>query len=177
MVRRFDFVDRATIGGYPGHVKSCDQRHDVWPLFLRTYSVLVDRLDSELTGATGMPLTWFDVLVHLVDAPEGRMRMQDLSTAVLLSKSGLTRLVDRMERAGLLTRGACATDRRVVYAIITASGRSAFDRAAPIAFEGVREHFARHLTSADEAALRSFLERVLTALQEETPSHDARKAS
>jgi len=158
-------------------MKTCDQRHDVWPLFLRTYSVLVDRLDSELTAAGGMPLTWFDVLVHLVDAPEGRMRMQDLSTAVLLSKSGLTRLVDRMERAGLLTRGACATDRRVVYAIITASGRSAFDRAAPVAFEGVREHFARHLAPGDEAALRGFFERILTALQEEAPSREARKAS
>src|SRR5215213_4291305 len=115
MVGPFDFVDRATFARYPEKMNSCDQRHDVWPLFLKTYSVLVDRLDSELTAAAGMPLTWFDVLVHLVDAPNGRMRMQDLSTAVLLSKSGLTRLVDRMERAGLLTRGACPTDRRVVY--------------------------------------------------------------
>src|SRR5918998_651585 len=105
---------------------TCDQRHDVWALFLKTYSALTDTLDAELTEAAGMPLTWFDVLVHLVDAPDGRMRMQDLSAAVLLSKSGVTRLVDRMERSGLITRGACPTDRRVVYAVLTPTGRATF---------------------------------------------------
>jgi DNA-binding MarR family transcriptional regulator len=146
---------------------TCDQRHDVWALFLKTYSALTDTLDAELTEAAGMPLTWFDVLVHLVDAPDGRMRMQDLSAAVLLSKSGVTRLVDRMERSGLITRGACPTDRRVVYAVLTPTGRAAFDAAAPIAFGSVQHHFARHLRREEAAALRSFLGRVLESLAAE----------
>jgi DNA-binding MarR family transcriptional regulator len=142
---------------------TCDERAPAWPLFLRTMSYLVDVLDSELRAERGLPLTWFDVLVHLADAPEGRMRMNDLSESVLLSRSGMTRLVDRMERAGLLARGECATDRRVVYAIITAKGRNAFRRALPVAVRGVDEHFARHLTPAEERTLRAALGRILAA--------------
>ena len=138
-----------------------DRRHHTWPLFLKTHSVLVETLDAELQAERGMPLTWFDVLVHLADAPNGKMRMNELSDSVLLSKSGVTRLVDRMERAGLIARGACPTDRRVVYAVITPRGRAAFRKAAPVAFRGVDEHFARHLTPAEERALTSFLTRVL----------------
>ena len=142
----------------------CDQRHAVWPLFLKAHSLLAERLDSELSAECGMPLTWFDVLVRLADAPDGRLRMQDLSETVLLSKSGVTRLADRMEAAGLIARGPCPTDRRVVFVVITTRGRAAFDRAAPVAFRGVQEHFARHLRPHEEAALRDFLERVLVSL-------------
>ena len=147
----------------------CDQRPKLWPLFLRAHSLLVERLDAELSARCGMPLTWFDVLAHLADAPDGRMRMHDLSAVALLSKSGVTRLADRMESAGLIARGACSTDRRVVYAVITTRGRAAFERAAPVAFHGVQEHFARHLRHHEEAAVRDFLERVVASLEDPLP--------
>ncbi|CAN5659151.1 MarR family transcriptional regulator [soil metagenome] len=144
-----------------GH--SCDERHHAWPLLLKTITVLLETLDAELQREQELPLTWFDVLVHLADAPEGRMRMNQLSESVLLSKSGVTRLVDRMEKAGLITRAPCAADRRVVYATLTPKGRAAFRRAAPAAFRGVREHFSSHLTAAEERALTAALERMLAA--------------
>ncbi|MFN2488734.1 MAG: MarR family winged helix-turn-helix transcriptional regulator [Actinomycetota bacterium] len=144
---------------------SCDQRHHAWPLFLRTYSILVEMLDAELQQERGLPLTWFDVLAHLAGTSGGKMRMNDLSESVLLSKSGVTRLVDRMERAGLIARGACASDRRVVYAVITPQGRTAFRKAAPIAFRGVEEHFSRLLEPAEEKVFTSVLERLLDAAQ------------
>lgn len=140
---------------------ACDERHHAWLLFLKTHAVLVEKLDSELQAEQGLPLTWFDVLVHLIDAPEGRMRMNDLARDVLLSKSGITRLVDRMEAAGLLTRGTCRTDRRVVYAVVTSRGRAVFRRASPVAFRGVREHFSRHLTPVEERALTSAFTKIL----------------
>jgi DNA-binding MarR family transcriptional regulator len=142
----------------------CDQRHHAWPLFLRTYSALVDVLDEELRTESGLPLTWFDVLAHLAAAPEGRLRMHDLASHILLSKSGLTRLVDRMEAAGLVERAPCPRDRRVVYARLTARGLDTFQRAAPVAFRGVSEHFSRHLTPAEESAFTSALGKMLDAL-------------
>jgi DNA-binding MarR family transcriptional regulator len=154
-------------------MRSCDERHHVWPLFLKTYSLLVETLDAELETEGGLPLSWFDVLVLLADAPDGRVRMNELSESVLLSKSGVTRLVDRMEKAGLVTRGACAADRRVVYAVITHKGRAAFRRAAPVAFRGVEEHFARHLTPSEERALTSLLRRVLGDVERSGRSRQA----
>jgi DNA-binding MarR family transcriptional regulator len=143
----------------------CDPRHQAWALFLKTHAALVERLDSELQAERGLPLTWFDVLVHLAGASEGRMRMNDLAAEVLLSKSGLTRLVDRMESAGLLTRAACTADRRVVYAVLTPRGRSAYRNAAPVAVRGVQEHFARHLGPAEERALMTAFGKVLDAVE------------
>jgi DNA-binding MarR family transcriptional regulator len=157
-------VARSTIGAYPRAVQpACDRRHHAWPLFLRTYAVLVEALDGEMQAHAGLPLTWFDVLVHLEGAPEGRLRMNDLAAHVLLSKSGLSRLVDRMEAAGLVARGACSADRRVVFAVITPGGRAAFARAAPVAVRGVHEHFSRHLTPTEERALTSALTKILRA--------------
>jgi DNA-binding MarR family transcriptional regulator len=143
--------------------RSCDERDHVWALFLKTYSVLIETLDAELKRERGLPLTWFDVLIQLVDAPRGRLRMNDLSDSLLLSKSGATRLVDRMESAGLIARSSCATDRRVVFATLTPEGRAAFRRAAPVAFRGVEEHFTRHLGAAEKRSMSAAFERVLRA--------------
>jgi DNA-binding MarR family transcriptional regulator len=127
--------------------------------------VLVETLDAELQATHGLPLSWFDVLVHLAGAPHGRMRMNELGEAVLLSRSGTTRLVDRMEGAGLLTRSACPTDRRVVFAAVTARGRAAFASAAPLAVRGVEQHFSRHLTRAEEKALATALAKIIGTVE------------
>ena len=151
---------------YHRHVQSsCDERHHVWPLFLRAHAVLVETLDAELQAKHGLPLSWFDVLVHLAGAPQGRMRMNELGEAVLLSRSGTTRLVDRMERAGLLTRSASPSDRRVVFAALTRRGRAAFTSAAPLAVRGVSEHFSRHLTRSEEKALSTAFTKIIIAVE------------
>jgi DNA-binding MarR family transcriptional regulator len=131
-----------------------------WQLFLQAHSALIDRLEDELREATGLPLTWFEVLLHLTRAPGGRLRMSDLARSLLLSKSGVTRLVDRMEDAGLVTRGSCPSDRRGSFAVITTKGRTAYEKAAPVHFAGVDEHFLGRLTQAEARALTSALRKV-----------------
>jgi DNA-binding MarR family transcriptional regulator len=142
---------------------SCDQRHHAWSLFSRAHAALVETLDAELRQERELPLTWFDVLAHLAGAPQGRMRMNELGEAVLLTRSGVTRLVDRMTEAGLLVRCACPSDRRVVFAALTPKGRAALAEAGPVAVRGVEQHFARHLTAAEEKAFVSALSKLVTA--------------
>lgn len=139
----------------------CEKGRAAWPIFLRTSVLLIDILDRELRAAVGLQLTWFDVLAQLSKTPEGRMPMKQLAENILLSKSGITRLVDRMETAGLIQRDSCPTDGRVVYAAITSSGRRLFREAAPIAFQGVEEHFARHVTQREAEVLTGILSKIL----------------
>lgn len=147
-----------------GDMQECDPRHETWPLFLRTYTLLMDRLESELREARGIPLTWMDVLIQLSKTSDGRMPMNQLAQSVLLSKSGLTRLIDKMVDAGLVTRSACPTDRRVVYASITTKGRAAFDKAGKIHFAGVADHFTSQLSPAETAAFETALRKISDAL-------------
>jgi DNA-binding MarR family transcriptional regulator len=142
---------------------SNDERHRSWPLFLKAQARLVEVLDHELQTEKNLPLTWFDVLVQLVSNEDGRLPMHELADGVLLSKSGVTRLVDRMERAGLLERTSCPTDRRVIYATITDEGREVFGEASPIAYRGVREHFTELLTASEKEAFESGLTRIIEA--------------
>src|SRR5438045_3780930 len=102
-----------------------------WRLFLEAHAALVEVLAAELERERGLPLTWYDVLVQLAEAPDGRLRMQDLARSVLISKSGLTRLVDRMERAGMVERQPCPSDLRGTFAVLTDAGRAALRGAAP----------------------------------------------
>jgi DNA-binding MarR family transcriptional regulator len=89
--------------------------------------------------------------------------MQELSASVLLSKSGLSRLVDRMVEAGLVRRERCQDDRRGWFAVLTDQGRSALRRAAPVHLRGIQEHFARHLEPAEVEVLTAALSRVMAA--------------
>lgn len=126
-----------------------------WVAFLRAHATLVDVLNQELQEEVGLPLSWYDVLAQLHDASDGRLRMQDLAAAIMLSKSGLTRLVDRLERAGLVERTSCPSDRRGTYAAITADGRHALAAARPTHLRGVYQHFASRLTGEELAVLRA----------------------
>src|SRR5262245_20848548 len=93
-----------------------------WRGFLRVHSALVRELDRELESQHGLPLTQFEVLVHLNNAPDHRLRMSELASTVLLSQSGVTRLVDRLERDGLVVREPCPNDRRGLRGSITDGG-------------------------------------------------------
>jgi DNA-binding MarR family transcriptional regulator len=103
------------------------------------------------------------VLLNLAESPEGRLRMQELSASVLLSKSGLSRVVDRMEENGLVRRERSEDDRRGWFAVLTERGRSTLRRAAPVHLRGIQEHFARHLDDEEARVLTAALDRVTAA--------------
>ena len=119
-----------------------------WRSFLEAHAAVTRRLDEELQAAAGLPLSWYDVLVQLQEAG-GRRRMSDLADAVLLTRSNCTRLVDRMEREGLVARHADADDARSRWAVLTAAGSKRLADAAPVHLDGIERMFARFLTDAD----------------------------
>jgi len=129
-----------------------------WAAFLDAQAALLRQLESELVEKEDMTLAEFDVLIQLGVAPDRRLRMTELSERVRLSRSGLTRLVDRLVQAGLVKRGKCADDRRGTFAILTAVGGSRLRRARPVHLRGVREHFGKRLSAAQLSAVAEALE-------------------
>jgi DNA-binding MarR family transcriptional regulator len=112
-----------------------------WRGFLRAHACLAKRVGAELEREHGLPMTSYEVLHHLDDAGAGRMRMCDLADEAQLSRSGLTRLVDRLEREGLLERCSCDHDARGSYACLTGVGRERLAQARRTHLSVVREHF------------------------------------
>jgi DNA-binding MarR family transcriptional regulator len=127
---------------------------------LRTHAALTRQLDAELAREHKLPLSSYEVLLYLADAPEGRMRMAELADSVLLSRSGLTRLVDRLEREGLLKRKACESDARGFFAEITPKGRQLFDAARRTHLEGVRALFLSRFSREELRALGSLWQKL-----------------
>lgn len=124
-----------------------------WGGFLRAHASLVRELDEELRRSHRLPLTSYDVLVQLESAPGGEMRMSDLAEAVLLSRSGVTRLVDRLQRQGLLDRRECPEDARGSYAVLTERGRERLREARPTHLAGVRRLFLGRLDEPERQRL------------------------
>jgi DNA-binding MarR family transcriptional regulator len=127
---------------------------NAWRGLLRAHAALVKALDAELEEQHGMPLSSYEVLIVLRSAPERRLRMSDLAEHVLLSRSGVTRLVDRLEREGLLTRVTCSSDGRGCFATLTEQGDELLEKVRPSHLGGVRRRFLDHF-SQDELALMS----------------------
>lgn len=146
-----------------------DEKVAAWRAFLHAHLVLTDVLERELAGATGLPLTWYDVLVNL-HAAGGRLRMQELANAVVLSKSGLTRVVDRMAAAGYVCREPAEGDRRGLLAVLTDEGRTALEAAAPVHVQGIAEHFGRYVSDEEAAVVLDVFERLRLALDATAPS-------
>lgn len=140
-----------------------NDRLAVWQAFLQTHSGVLRTLEHEMDEEQHLPLTWYDVLAWLSKAPEGRLRMQTLADSVVLSRSGVTRLVERMVTAGLAERQLCPSDRRGWYAVITTKGREAFERARPGHLRGIKEHFLNYLSDDDIKALHRALSKILEA--------------
>lgn len=141
-------------------------RNTAWRLFLTAHARLSQRIDAELAAAGVVPLGWYDVLLALEEAPEQRLRLSELAEAVLLSRSGLTRLVDRLEAQGLLRREVCATDRRGSFAVLTAAGRAAREMAWPVYARAIQSEFGRHLEEDEVRVLTRALRRLLAASEE-----------
>jgi DNA-binding MarR family transcriptional regulator len=131
-----------------------------WRTFFESAFSLIQILDAELQEQAGIPLRWYDVLVHLEEAPERRMRMNELAAAIVSSKSGLTRVIDRMEEDRLVRRERPDDDRRVVEVVLTERGDAKLQEARKLHRHGIEQHFARHLDGKDFAALDRALPKV-----------------
>jgi DNA-binding MarR family transcriptional regulator len=131
-----------------------------WRGLLRAHACLAKRLDAELEREHRLPMTSYEVLNHLQEAPGGRMRMCDLAEQAQLSRSGLTRMVDRLEREELLERCSCDHDARGSYACLTAAGRERVEAAHVTHLAVVREHFFSRFSESELSLLADMWERI-----------------
>ena len=130
-----------------------------WRVFLESAWALIDILDGELQSERKLTLIWYDALVHLEDAPDG-LGMTEVANRILASKSGLTRVIDRMEADGLVRRERPPEDRRVVKVLITPKGRKTLQDGREVHHRGIQEHFLQNLNPRELAALTAALEKV-----------------
>ena len=137
---------------------------DAWRLFITTHARLINQIDSELAQAEQIPLHWYDVLIELYEAPERRLRMADLADKVVLSRSGLTRLVDRLEKEKYLYRELDPEDRRGFYAVLTDEGANVMRQAWTTYAQGIQEHFAMYLSDEDAVRLTQIFNTILDKL-------------
>jgi DNA-binding MarR family transcriptional regulator len=133
---------------------------DVWRSFLRAHAHITRVLEAELLAAQRLSLASYDVLVQLAEAPGRRLRMTELADAVLLSRSGVTRLVDRLERGGLVARARVDSDGRGVVAVLTQLGYDRLRAATGTHLSGVARHFAGPLNPDELAAFGRTCERL-----------------
>ena len=138
-----------------------EQQLLAWRQFLRTHALVTRRLESELMAEQQLPLASYDVLVQLVEAPQRRLRMSELAEKVLLSRSGLTRLVDRMEREGLVSREPCEDDARGLFTVMTDAGYERLRGATGTHLRGVAEHGMGRLDDDQARQLAQLLATVL----------------
>jgi DNA-binding MarR family transcriptional regulator len=145
-----------------------DERLTLTGLLLETHAGLVAELERRLQEDSDLTEQWFEVLLRLARSPDGRLRMSDLARQVIITPSGLTRAIDRMEEAGLVRRDSCPTDRRVFYAVLTAKGRRRIETAVPKHIERVDQCFTSLLDANERAALEASLRKLRDALRPES---------
>lgn len=134
---------------------------EAWRSLLRAHALIVRRLEADLFAEHRLPLATYDVLVQLVEAPGHSLRMTDLADRVLLSRSGLTRLVDRMEREGLVRRESCPRDARGLNAVLTAAGLARLRAASPTHLRGIQEYAVGRLSAQEVRQLTAILAKLL----------------
>lgn len=133
---------------------------EAWGALTRAHAAIVGRLQEALATADFPPLPWYEVLATVAEAPEQRLRMGDLAEALVITRGGLTKLVDRLVRAGLMERTFCETDRRVSYATLMPAGAELLTEMRPVVIEELRSAFSAKLSVAEADELRETLERV-----------------
>jgi DNA-binding MarR family transcriptional regulator len=141
-----------------------------WRGMLRVHAALTQSLGAEMEAGHGLSLSAYEVLMFLADAPGHRMRMRDLADSVILSRSGLTRVVDRLEADGLLCRESCPSDARGAYAKLAPKGEAKLREARVTHLAGVRTQFLDRLSADDQAALAAVWERVLPSAHAPGPA-------
>ena len=131
-----------------------------WRAFMRAHARLTRGLESELEAADNLPLRSFMVLLELEHAPGRRLRMSDLAEAAGLSRSGLSRLIDRLVSEGLIERAECDDDGRGSFAVLTPAGEARVNAATPTHTAAVRQLFVSSFTAAELRELSGFLSRI-----------------
>jgi DNA-binding MarR family transcriptional regulator len=134
-----------------------------WVRLLRATSALTRRFSTDLLTEHGLTLNDYEVLLHLARAPDRRLRRVDLAERILLTPSGITRLLDGLERSGFVSRAACESDARVTYAVLTDEGHDKLREAAPTHIGGIRQLFGDRFSERELAFLASLLERLPAA--------------
>ncbi len=152
-------------------------RHDpgisAWSFLLRAHAAVVRKIERDLETATGMSLSWYDVLLELNAAPARRLRMSELGEKAVLSRTRVSRIVDELAEAGHVQRSINPDDRRSSYAEITTQGRAAFRRTAPKYLATVREHFSEVLTPEQLGAVREAMQALLNGAGSAAPDRSS----
>jgi len=130
---------------------------------LQVHAAVVRKLEERLEAHRLVPIAQYDVLLELNAAPGRRLRMQQLSDRVVLSRSRVSRVVDEMEKVGLVRRDPDPDDKRAAFAVITDDGRAALRKAAPVYLQGIEEEFLSHLSAGERKSLERSLRKVLDA--------------
>ncbi len=146
----------------PPEVKGPDSNPhgEAWGSLARTHAAIAQRLQDALAQAEFPPLPWYEVLATVADAPDQRLKMGDLAEALVITRGGLTKLVDRLVKAGLLERTFCSTDRRVSYATLTEAGAELLEEMRPVVIAELKVAFAVNLTIIEAKELTATLDRV-----------------
>ena len=142
----------------------CEEKKRAWSCAFVAHALMTKRIDEALVRAGKVSLETYDVLLNLEMAPNGRLKMSELADAVLLSRSGLTRLIDRLEKKGYIQRHSCPKDRRATYAVLTPDGIKARDEAWPVFEEQIIKMFGNQIHEGEDQMLIRFYRRVLTKM-------------
>jgi DNA-binding MarR family transcriptional regulator len=137
-----------------------DPHGDAWGALARTHAAIAQRLQDALAQAEYPPLPWYEVLATVEAAPGRRLKMGDLAEALVITRGGLTKLVDRLVKSGFLERTFCETDRRVSYATLTPAGAEALADMRPVVVAELKVAFAARLSVEEAKELHGTLERV-----------------
>ncbi len=136
-----------------------------WRALLLTQNAVLRAIEADLEGAGCMPLTWYDVLLELNASEDRRLRMQELASRTVLSRTRVSRLVDELVAEGYVSRAPDPADGRVSFAVLTPAGRTVLRQAAPVYLAGIRRHFTDHLTATERSRLVTTLGKVIAAHQ------------
>src|SRR5690242_5990563 len=143
-------------------MNATDEQVRAWASVLRVHAAVVPRLEREL-AAVGMPLSWYDVMLELNSAPDRRLRMTELGARAVLSRERVSRVVDELERAGLVRRERNPDDGRSLLATVTDEGRTRLRAAAPTYLAGIARYFGCHLDDDEARVVGTALQRVAQA--------------
>jgi DNA-binding MarR family transcriptional regulator len=141
-----------------------------WGLFLLSHTLLLEHIEAALANAKLPPLAWYDVLWELEKADDGRLRMHELADRIVLSRSNLTRLADRLEKADLIIREHCPHDRRGNFCVITRTGKETRKKMWPVYRQQIESLYSRYFSATEARTLARNLEKVIQGLKSKSAS-------
>ena len=147
----------------PASCPSGDEKVVLFGLLLETNARMARDLGAQLEATCALPLAWFEVLLQLRQAPEGRLKMSQIANAIVHSSGGTTRLIDRLEKSALVERQLCPTDRRAIHVAITDAGNRKLDDALAVHLNYLDQHLAGRLGESERRSLTSLLTKLNVA--------------